>query len=115
MSEPQLAVTDLLGIVVAPAVKVAQGIPLAPSLSTRLIALAVVEVVLLTLVVLLYILWMRYKREPLGEWWARRQKEGLSAKTLVEIEDSERERVAAGLPAMDAPAVPADAGTAASS
>ena len=107
--------TGALGILTAPVATVAQGIPLAPSLSVRLVALAVVEVVLLTLVVLLYVLWMRYKREPLGEWWARRQKEGLSAKTLVEIEDSERERIAAGLPAMDPPAVPADVGTVASS
>ena len=94
--------TELLGIVAAPAAKVAQGIPLAPSLSTRLIALAVVEVVLLTLVVLLYILWVQFKREPLGEWWARRKAEGLSPKTLVEIEDSGRERIAAGVPAADA-------------
>ena len=107
--------TGPLGILAAPVATVAQGIPLAPSLSVRLIALAVVEVVLLTLVVLLYVLWMRYKREPLGEWWARRQKEGLSAKTLVEIEDSERERVAAGVPAMDSPVAPVDAGTAAAS
>ena len=34
---------------------VAQGIPLAPSLTVRLIALLVIEVVLLTLVVLLYL------------------------------------------------------------
>ena len=107
--------TGLLGILAAPTAKVAQGIPLAPSLSVRLIALAVVEVVLLTLVVLLYILWVQYKREPPGEWWARRQKEGLSPKSLVEIEDSERERVEAGVPPMDPPAVPAEAGTAASS
>jgi len=106
-------VTGLLGILAAPVATVAQGIPLAPSLSVRLIALAVVEVVLLTLVVLLYILWMRYKREPLDEWWARRQKEGLSPKTLVEIEDSERERVAAGVPPMESPAAPAGAGTSA--
>jgi len=108
-------VTGLLGILAAPVATVAQGIPLAPSLSVRLIALAVVEAVLLTLVVLLYVLWMRYKREPLGEWWARRQKEGLSPKTLVEMEDSERERIAAGVPAADAPAAPAGAGTAVSS
>ena len=106
--------TGLLGILAAPAATVAQGIPLAPSLNVRLIALAVVEVVLLTLVVLLYILWMRYKREPLDVWWARRQKEGLSPKTLVEMEDSERERIAAGVPAMDSPTAPADAGAAAS-
>ena len=107
--------TGALGILAAPVATVAQGIPLAPSLNVRLIALAVVEVVLLTLVVLLYVLWMRYKREPLGEWWARRQKEGLSPKTLVEMEDSERERMAAGVPAMDPPPASADAGAAASS
>ena len=108
--------TGPLGILAAPVATVAQGIPLAPSLSVRLIALAVVEVVLLTLVVLLYVLWMRYKREPLDEWWARRRKEGLSPKTLVEIEDSERERVAAGVPPRESPpAAPAGAGTAASS
>jgi hypothetical protein len=106
-------VTDLLGIIAATAAKVAQGIPLAPSLSTRLIALAVVEVVLLTLVVLLYVLWVQFKREPLGEWWARRKAEGLSPKTLVEIEDSERERIAAGVPAADSGAA-ADAGAAGS-
>ena len=106
--------TGLPGILAAPLATLAQGIPLAPSVSVRLIALAVVEVVLLTLVVLLYVLWMRYKREPLDEWWARRQKEGLSPKTLVEIEDSERERIAAGAPAMEAPAAPAVAGPPAS-
>ena len=87
--------TGLLGILAAPAATVAQGIPLAPSLNVRLIALAVVEVVLLTLVVLLYILWMRYKREPLDEWWARRKAQGLSRQTLYEIQESERERLAA--------------------
>jgi hypothetical protein len=107
-------VTGLSGILAASAARVAQGIPLAPALSVRLIALAVVEVVLLTLVVLLYVLWVQYKREPLGEWWARRQKEGLSPKTLVEIEDSERERIAAGLPAADLPEA-AGGGTATSS
>jgi hypothetical protein len=71
----------------------------------------VVEVVLLTLVVLLYVLWVQFKREPLGEWWARRKAEGLSPKTLVEMEDSERERIAAGVPAMESPEVSAGGGT----
>jgi hypothetical protein len=106
-------VSDLLGMILAPSVRLAQGIPLAPSLSVRLIALVVIEVVLLTLVVLLYILWVQFKREPLGEWWARRQKQGLSPKTLVEIEDSERERVAAGVPAADPPEQAANSGSAA--
>jgi len=71
---------------------VAQGIPLAPPLSVRLIALAVIEVVLLTLVVLLYIRWIQLKNQPLDEWWAGRKAEGLSPKTLAEIEVSEQER-----------------------
>ena len=71
---------------------VAQGIPLAPPLSARLIALAIIEVVLLTLVVLLYIRWVQFKNQPLDEWWAGRKAEGLSRKTLAEIEASEQER-----------------------
>ncbi len=73
----------------------AQGIPLAPPLVVRLIALLVVEVVLLALVVLLYIRWVQFKNQPLDEWWAGRKAEGLAPKTLVEIEESERERLAA--------------------
>ena len=73
----------------------AQGIPLAPSLTVRLIALLVIEVVLLTLVVLLYIRWVQLKNQPLDEWWARRKADGLAPVTLVEIEESERERLAA--------------------
>ena len=72
-----------------------QGIPLAPSLTVRLIALLVVEVVLLTLVVLLYIRWVQLKNQPLDQWWAGRKAEGLAPTTLVEIEEAERERVAA--------------------
>jgi len=74
---------------------VAHGIPLAPSLTVRLIALLVIEVVLLTLVVLLYIRWVQFKNQPLDEWWAGRKADGLAPKTLVEIEASERERLAA--------------------
>jgi hypothetical protein len=73
----------------------AQGIPLAPPLDVRLIALIVVEVVLLTLVVLLYLRWVQFKSQPLDEWWAGRKAEGLAPTTLVEIEASERERLAA--------------------
>ena len=73
----------------------AQGIPLAPSLTVRLIALLVIEIVLLTLVVLLYIRWVQLKNQPLDEWWAGRKAEGLAPTTLVEIEESERERLAA--------------------
>ena len=74
---------------------VAQGVPLAPSLDVRLVALLVIEVVLLALVVLLYIRWVQLKNQPLDEWWAGRKAEGLAPKTLVEIEESERERLAA--------------------
>ncbi len=74
---------------------VAQGIPLAPPLNVRLIALAVVEVVLLLLVVLLYIRWDQLKSEPLGKWWARRRQEGLSRKSLFAMQESELERRAA--------------------
>jgi hypothetical protein len=74
---------------------VAQGIPLAPPLSVRLIALLVVEVALLALVVLLYIRWVQFKNQPLDEWWAGRKAEGLAPTTLVQIEESERERLAA--------------------
>jgi len=72
----------------------AQGIPLSPPLTTRLIALAVIEVVLLVLVVLLYIVWTRFKNQPLDEWWARRKAAGLSPKSQFEMRESERERQA---------------------
>lgn len=72
----------------------AQGVPLAPPLIVRLIALLVIEIVLLTLVVLLYVRWAQLKNQPLDEWWAGRKAEGLAPRTLVEIEESERERLA---------------------
>lgn len=81
--------SDALHIVLA------QGIPLAPSLTVRLIALLVIEIVLLTLVVLLYVRWVQFKNQPLDEWWAGRKEEGLAPTTLVEIEESKRERLAA--------------------
>ena len=78
----------------------AQGIPLAPSVGVRLIALAVIEVVLLTTAVLLYVRWAQFKREPLDEWWAKRKKAGFSARTRALMEEEERERLAAeGRPA----------------
>ena len=72
----------------------AQGVPLAPPLIVRLIALLVIEIVLFTLVVLLYVRWAQLKNQPLDEWWAGRKAEGLAPTTLVEIEESERERLA---------------------
>ena len=73
---------------------VAQGIPLAPSLEVRLIALAVVEAVLLTTAVLLYIRWAQFKKEPLDEWWERRKKAGFSPRTRALMEEEEHERLA---------------------
>ena len=73
---------------------VAQGIPLAPSLEVRLIALAVIEVVLLTTAVLLYFRWAQFKREPLDDWWAKRKQAGFSARTRALMEEEERERLA---------------------
>ena len=77
------------------AVVVAQGIPLAPSLEVRLIALAVVEAVLLTTAVLLYVKWAQFKKEPLDEWWEGRKKAGFSPRTRALMEEEERERRAA--------------------
>jgi hypothetical protein len=73
----------------------AQGIPLAPPLNVRLIALAVVEVVLIATVVLLYIRWAQFTHEPLDEWWARRKAAGFSPRTRALMEEEERERLAA--------------------
>jgi hypothetical protein len=73
----------------------AQGIPLAPSLEVRLIALAVIEVVLLTTAVLLYIRWAELKKEPLDEWWEGRKKAGFSPRTRALMQEEERERLAA--------------------
>ena len=73
---------------------IAQGVPLAPPLTVRLIALLVIELVLLAVVVLLYIRWVQFKNQPLDEWWAGRKAEGLAPTTLVAIEESERERLA---------------------
>ncbi len=74
---------------------VAQGIPLAPSLEVRLIALAVIEVVLLTTAVLLYVRWAQLKKEPLDEWWEGRKKAGFSPRTRALMQEEERERLAA--------------------
>ena len=73
----------------------AQGIPLAPPLQVRLIALAVVEVVLITTAVLLYFRWVQLKGEPLDEWWAKRKTFGFSPRTRALMEEEERERKAA--------------------
>jgi hypothetical protein len=77
------------------AVILAQGIPLAPSLQVRLIALVVVEAVLLATAVLLYIRWAQLKGEPLDEWWERRRRAGFSPRTRALMEEEERERLAA--------------------
>ena len=61
----------------------------------RLIALAVIEVVLLTTAVLLYVRWAQFKREPLDEWWERRKKAGFSPRTRALMDEEERERLSA--------------------
>lgn len=86
--------SGVLGIVVA------QGVPLAPPLTTRLIALAVVEIVLLSTAAFLYVRWVQLKNVKLDEWWERRLKLGLSAKSRYAMQASEEERRAA---AGDAP------------
>jgi hypothetical protein len=79
--------TATLGILLAQ-----QGIPLAPPLQTRIIALIVVEAFLITTAVLLYIMWVQLKRQPLDKWWAGRVEAGFSPRTRALIEESERER-----------------------
>jgi hypothetical protein len=87
----------------------AQDIPLAPPLNVRLVALLVIEAVLLTLVVLLYIRWVQFKNQPLDEWWAGRKAEGLTPTTLAEIAASDAERLAAEESAAKSrPAAPGD-------
>jgi hypothetical protein len=73
----------------------AQGIPLAPPLQVRLIALVVVEVILIVTVVLLYIRWEQFTHEPLDHWWAGRKAVGFSPRTRALMEEEERERRAA--------------------
>lgn len=90
----------------------AQSVPLAPPLIVRLIALLVIEMVLLALVVLLYIRWVQLKNQPLDEWWAGRKAEGLAPTTLVEIEESERERLAVEVAAAAQPRPAAPGGDA---
>ncbi len=53
-------------------------IPLSPPLSVRLIALAVIEVVLLVLVALLWMRYEHFKKIPVDEWWERRRRAGVS-------------------------------------
>ena len=74
----------------------AQGVPLAPPLTVRLIALLVIELVLLAVVVLLYIRWVQFKNQPLDEWWAGRKAEGLAPTTLVEAAAAQAPSAAPG-------------------
>jgi len=53
-------------------------IPLAPPLDVRLVALAVVEVVLLVVAALLWVKYTQLKKVPVDEWWERRKKAGIS-------------------------------------
>ncbi len=101
--------TDVSSLLLA---VVAQGIPLAPPLQTRVIALVIVEAFLITTSALLYVRWIQLKREPLDEWWAERRKRGFSARTRALMEESERERREAEAqsedPATGAPGAAAD-------
>ena len=81
--------TAALGILLA------QGIPLAPPLQTRVIALFVVEAFLITTAVLLYIRWAQLKKQPLDEWWTGRRAAGFSPRTRALMDESEQERIAA--------------------
>ena len=74
---------------------IGSGIPMAPALGVRLLALLVIEAALLLLVVLLYVKWVQFKNQPLDEWWEKRKAQGLSRQTLYEIQESERERLTA--------------------
>jgi hypothetical protein len=69
-------------------------IPLAPSLSVRLIALAVIEVVLLILVVILWIKYDQLKKVPVDEWWERRQRAGVSPRVRRMMRESHEQYLA---------------------
>jgi hypothetical protein len=84
-------------------------IPLAPPLSTRLIALAVVEVVLLSTAAVLYVRWVQLKNVELDAWWKQREALGLSAKSRYAMQASEEERRAAEGSAPPSEAPPSDA------
>jgi hypothetical protein len=91
-----VAVNELLSPLVG------QGLPLAPPLGTRIIALLVVEAVLLVTAALLYVRWVQIKEQPLDQWWAQRQAQGLQPRSRFLMEESEREqRGAEGTPQAD--------------
>ena len=70
------------------------GIPLAPPLSARLIALVVIEVVLLILVVLFYLKYDQLKKIPVDEWWERRQRAGVSPRVQRMMRESHEQYLA---------------------
>ena len=69
-------------------------IPLSPPLSVRLIALAVVEVVLLALAVALWLKYEQLKRVSVDEWWERRRRAGISPRVRRMIEESHEQYLA---------------------
>ena len=69
-------------------------IPLAPSLSVRLVAFVVIEVVLLALAALLWVLYDRFKKVPVDEWWERRKRAGVSPRVRRMMEASHEEYLA---------------------
>jgi hypothetical protein len=80
-------------------------IPLSPPLNVRLIAFVVIEVVLLTLVVVLWIKYEQFKRISVDEWWDRRRRAGVSPRVERMMRESHdqylaerREAAGNGLP-----------------
>jgi hypothetical protein len=69
-------------------------IPLSPPLSVRLIALAVIEVVLLALVVMLYLRYDQLKKIPVDEWWERRRRAGVSPRVERMMRESHEQYLA---------------------
>jgi hypothetical protein len=94
---------------------VANNMPLAPPLHTRLLALLVIEAALLLIVALLYLKWVQLRDQSLDEWWERRKRQGLSRQSLFEMEESGRKRLAAQGGAPPEPKEPGSSGSAAES
>lgn len=69
-------------------------IPLSPPLSVRLIALAVVEVVLLALAVAIWLKYEQLKRVSVDEWWERRRRAGISPRVRRMIQESHEQYLA---------------------
>ncbi len=69
-------------------------IPLSPPLNVRMIALAVVEVVLLALAVALWLKYEQLKKVSVDEWWERRRRAGISPRVRRMIQESHEQYLA---------------------